>query len=131
MAENCVFCKIVRGEIPCYKVYEDEDFLAFLDVKPLTKGNALVIPKKHYRWVDDVPDFGEYFEVARKVGQATKKAFGAEFISYITIGLEVSHAHIRVVPRYKDDKHGGLVTLEVTEDFSDEEMKDIAKKFDI
>lgn len=126
--ESCIFCQVVAGKVPAYKVYEDNEFLAFLDIKPLTKGNALVVPKKHYRWVDDVPNFGDYFEAARKVGKAAQNAFDAHFISYITIGLEVPHAHIRVVPRYKDDKHGPLVTLDVVEDFGKEEMAEIAGK---
>ena len=61
--ENCIFCKIVSGEIPSYKVYEDNEFMAFLDVRPLNLGHTLVIPKKHYRWVWDVPNIGEYYEV--------------------------------------------------------------------
>lgn len=126
--QDCVFCKIVRGEIPCYKVYEDEDFLGFLDIRPLTKGNTLIIPKKHYHWVDDVPNFGDYFEVAKKIGLAAKKAFGAEWICYLTLGLEVSHAHIRVIPRYPDDLHGVVVDLEKIEKIPENEMRKIATK---
>jgi histidine triad (HIT) family protein len=126
--KGCVFCKIVRGEIPSHKVYEDEDFLAFLDIRPLTRGNCLVIPKKHFRWVYDVPNFGEYFEVAKKVGLAAKKAFGADWISFLTLGLEVEHAHIRVVPRYKKDLHKGLVDINVFEKFNAGEMAKIAEK---
>ncbi len=125
---ECIFCKIVKGELPCYKVYEDEDFLGFLDIRPLTKGNSLIIPKKHFRWVDEVPNFGDYFEVARKAGLAAKKVFGAKWISYITIGLEVPHAHIRVIPRYPDDLHGDLPDLNKIEEFSENEMKKIAEK---
>lgn len=129
--KDCIFCKIVKGEAPCYKVYEDDDFLAFLDIMPLTRGNALVIPKKHHRWVIDVPKFGEYWEVAKKVGLAAKKAFGSEWISFVTLGLQVFHAHIRVVPRYKDDLHDVVINLDKTESFSEQEMKDIAKKMKI
>jgi histidine triad (HIT) family protein len=125
---NCLFCKIVKGEIPSYKVYEDDNFLSFLDIRPLTKGNALVIPKKHYHWTYDVPSFGEYFEVAREVGLASKRAFGAEWISFLTLGLEVPHAHIRVIPRYKDDLHEIVVDINVFEKFDEYEMKEIAKK---
>ena len=128
MEDNCAFCKIVRKEIPADLVYEDEEFMGFLDIKPLTKGNALVIPKIHYRWVYDVPNFGEYFEVAKKIGLAIRKAFGAEWISFVTLGLEVPHAHIRVIPRYKNDLHGPLVDIEKFENFSDDEMEEIAEK---
>ena len=58
MNNDCVFCRIVRGELPCYKVYEDNDFLSFLDIRPLSRGNCLVIPKKHVKWVYDVENFG-------------------------------------------------------------------------
>lgn len=128
MDKNCVFCKIVKGEIPCYKLYEDSKFLAFLDIKPLTKGNFLVIPKKHYRWVYDVPNFGKYFEVGKKVGMAAKKAFNAEAFSFLTLGFEVPHAHIRVFPRYKNDLHRGVINTEKYEKFADAQMKKIAEK---
>lgn len=126
--KDCLFCKIVKGEIPCYKVYEDDDFVAFLDIRPLTKGNFLAVTKKHYRWAIDVPNFGDYFEVAKKVGLAAQRAFGAEWISFLTLGLEVPHAHIRVIPRYKKDLHKGLVDIEVFEKFSDEEMRETRDK---
>ncbi|QQG44449.1 MAG: HIT domain-containing protein [Candidatus Roizmanbacteria bacterium] len=100
--EDCIFDKIVRGELPSYKIYEDDKFMSFLDIHPRTRGHALVIPKKHYQWVYDVPEFGEYWEVALKVTKAQLKALNAEFISYVTYGLDVPHAHIHVIPRYKE-----------------------------
>lgn len=112
--------------MPSYKVYEDADFMAFLDIRPLTKGNCLVIPKKHYRWVFDVPNFGAYFEVARKVGLASQEAFDSKWISLLTLGWEVPHAHIRVIPRYEHDLHGPVVDIDKFEKFSDDEMKKIS-----
>ncbi len=76
--QDCIFCKIVNGEIPSNKVYEDEKFLAFLDINPLSPGHTQVIPKEHYRWVWDVPNIGEYFEVVKKIAKAQKKAFNVE-----------------------------------------------------
>lgn len=128
MKNECIFCRIIQGELPCYKLYEDKDFLAFLDIRPLTKGNALVVPKKHYRWTYDVVNFGKYFEIARKVGLAAKEAFNAEWICFLTLGFEVPHAHIRVIPRYKKDLHGTVVNPEVFEHFNPEQMEDIRKK---
>ncbi|SRR3989344_2186624 len=125
---DCIFCKIVKGEIPCYKTYEDDDFLGFLDIRPLTKGNSLIIPKKHFRWVYDVPHFGTYFEVAKKVGVSTQKAFGADWICFLTLGLEVPHAHIRVIPRYKNDLHAEIIDLKTIEHFDQKEMETIAVK---
>ncbi len=95
---DCIFCKIVRGEIPSYKVYEDNKFLAFLDINPQSPGHVQVIPKNHHRWVWDVPNVGEYFEVARKVALAQRKAFNTEWILEKIVGEDVEHAHIWVFP---------------------------------
>src|SRR3989344_1864582 len=95
---NCIFCKIVRGEIPSYKVYEDDQYLAFLDINPQSPGHVQVIPKEHYRWVWDTPDIGKYFEVVKKIAKAQQKAFGTNFILSKIIGDEVEHAHIWVYP---------------------------------
>jgi len=95
---DCVFCKIVKGEIPCHKIYEDDNFLAFLDINPVSPGHTQIIPKDHHRWVWEVPNVGEYFEVARKVAIAQGKAFNTDFILSKTIGNEVPHAHIWVFP---------------------------------
>jgi histidine triad (HIT) family protein len=88
----------VRGEIPAHKVYEDADFLAFLDINPLSPGHTLVIPKKHYRWVWDLPHIGPAFEVAQKIALAQKKAFDTELVISKVFGEEVPHAHIWVYP---------------------------------
>jgi histidine triad (HIT) family protein len=99
--ENCIFCKIVKGEIPAYKVYEDHKFLAFLDVRPRSPGHTLVIPKKHIRWAWDVPNIGEYFEVVRKIAKAQQKTFDTEAIWSAIQGDEVPHSHIGVFPNDK------------------------------
>ena len=95
---NCIFCKIARGEIPSYKVYEDDKYLAFLDIHPQSPGHTQVIPKEHYQWVWDIPKAGEYFEVAKKIALALRKAFGNEMIWSRIMGDEVAHAHIWVYP---------------------------------
>ncbi|MDE2071206.1 MAG: HIT domain-containing protein [Patescibacteria group bacterium] len=99
---NCIFCKIVRGEIPAHKVYEDDTYLAFLDIHPKAPGHTQVIPKAHTRWVWDVPDVGGYFEIARTIALAQRKAFGTEWILSRIIGDEVAHAHIWVYPSTED-----------------------------
>ncbi len=96
--DDCIFCKITLGEIPAIKVYEDDDFLAFIDIHPQSPGQVQVIPKKHHRWVWDVPNVGEYFEVARKIAKAQQKAFGTEWILGKIVGEDVHHAHIWVIP---------------------------------
>ncbi len=98
---ECIFCKIVRKEIPANIVYEDEKFIAFLDIRPISVGHTLVIPKEHYRWVWDVPDQGLYFEVASRVAKAQKKAFDVDMVLSKIVGEEVHHAHIWVYPDSK------------------------------
>lgn len=99
---NCIFCKIVKGEIPSHKVYEDENFFAFLDINPQSPGHTQVIPKEHYRWVWDTPRVGKYFEVVQKIAKAQQKAFETDFILSKIVGDEVPHAHIWVFPGIKD-----------------------------
>jgi histidine triad (HIT) family protein len=94
---GCVFCKIVDGEVPSTIVYEDEEHVAFLDIRPQSPGHTLVIPKSHVRWVWDVPDVGAYFEVTRTIARATQKAFCQEIHARI-LGEEVPHAHIWLYP---------------------------------
>lgn len=105
--DNCIFCKIVSGEIPATKIYEDKNFLAFLDIHPQSPGHAQVIPRAHYRWVWDVPSVGEYFEVVKKIAKAEQKAFGTDWILSKIVGDEVAHAHIWVFPsdEAKGDKN--------------------------
>ena len=96
--DDCAFCKIISGEIPSYTVYEDDDFLAFLDINPLSAGHTLVIPKSHYRWVWDVKNIDSYFRVTQKIAKALQKAFNIEMIQSKIVGEEVSHAHIWLFP---------------------------------
>jgi histidine triad (HIT) family protein len=101
---DCIFCKIVKGEIPCHKVYEDDNFLAFLDINPAASGHTLLIPKTHYRWVYDVPNFGEYWQVAQKIALNIKNSsLNPEYISFLTMGNEVPHSHIHIIPRSQSD----------------------------
>ena len=98
--DDCIFCKIVAGQIPCYKIYEDADFLAFLDIEPWVEGHTLVIPKKHYHWVWDVPpaEVGKYFAVAAKIAKHYQKVFPTEFVMSFIYGYDVPHAHIQLFP---------------------------------
>ncbi|MDP2593628.1 MAG: HIT domain-containing protein [bacterium] len=102
-SDKCIFCKIITREIPAEIVYEDGDFLAFLDIHPQSPGHTQIIPKKHYRWVWDMPaeEIGKYFKVAQKIALAERKAFDTEWILSKTVGDEVPHAHIWVFPNDK------------------------------
>lgn len=102
---NCIFCKIVKKEIPAHIVYEDTNFLAFLDIRPLSAGHTLVIPKTHHRWVWDMssdlsqsPNVGQYFAITTKIANAQKKSFGQDSVLCKIVGEEVPHAHIWVYP---------------------------------
>lgn len=96
--EDCIFCKIAKGEIPCYKIYEDENYTAFLDILPFCLGHTEVIPKKHYRWVWDVEDIGGYFAVCQKIANHYKKVLGIDLVISLVFGEGVSHAHIQILP---------------------------------
>ena len=95
-----LFTKIVLGEIPCYKVAENDKFLAFLDIQPLTKGHVLVIPKIEIDYIFDLEDdlLGEMMVFSKEVARKIKSAFPCEKIGITVIGLEVPHAHIHLVP---------------------------------
>jgi len=95
-----IFSRIVAGEIPCHKVAEDDNFLAFLDISPLAKGHLLVIPKLEIDYIFDMDDelyIGLHL-FARKVAIALKKAIPCARIGVTVIGLEVAHAHIHLIP---------------------------------
>src|SRR3989344_3938720 len=107
--DSCIFCKIIKGEIPSTKVYEDAETLAFLDIKPVNPGHTLVIPKKHYVDIHDMPD-----DAVAKVSVVAKKiadAFLKVGVKGVNIGMNngkaagqvVSHAHVHVMPRYGTD----------------------------
>jgi len=102
--ENCIFCQIVAGKSPCYKVYEDDLFLGFLDIYPGTPGHTLIVPKKHYLWVYDVPEFDKYWQAVLKITQGMQRALKPIFITYLTYGLQVPHAHIHILPRTEEDR---------------------------
>lgn len=95
-----IFTKIVNGEIPCHKIAETEDYLAFLDVFPLVKGHTLVIPKKEIDYIFDVEDelLAGLMLFSKKIAKVLKASISCERIGVAVIGLEVPHAHIHLVP---------------------------------
>ena len=98
-----IFTKIVQGEIPSYKIAEDDHHLAFLDMMPLVKGHCLIIPKQEVDLIFDLEneDFKNLWSFAQKVAQKMKKAFPDLRIAVAVIGLEVPHAHIHLIPIHK------------------------------
>ena len=107
---DCIFCKIVSGELPAEKVYEDDNVLAFLDINVINKGDVLVVPKKHYPDFLDIPsdELSEVIKITQKVAGAVEKAVNSDGYN-ISInnksaaGQAVMHLHIHIVPRFKDD----------------------------
>ena len=110
LENDCIFCKIVKGEIPSSKIYEDNDVLAFLDLFPVHKGHTLVIPKEHHETLLDVPDelLKKLIVAVKKIVSAVKKGVNADGISlsmsnYKAAGQVVPHAHFHIMPRYEND----------------------------
>lgn len=95
-----IFSKIIAGEIPCYKVAEDDQFFAFLDIRPLAKGHTLVIPKKEIDYIFDIEDdlLADMMKFSKKVGLAIEKVVPCKRMGMTVLGLEVPHAHIHLVP---------------------------------
>ena len=109
---SCIFCKIVAGEIPAIRVFEDSDVLAFMDIGPLVKGHTLVIPKAHHNLISETPDvvLAKVIAVVRRVAQAQREGLGAEGVNIhqangSAAGQVVPHLHFHVVPRFQHDGH--------------------------
>jgi len=110
LMDDCIFCKIGSGELPSTKLYEDDRFLAFLDIQPVSLGHALVIPKEHYQDISQVPEglLGGLFGLARCLGDETIAETGAAGFNIVVnrgvaAGQVVMHAHVHVIPREPDD----------------------------
>ena len=122
-----IFTKIVKGEIPCYKVAENDRFFAFLDINPLAKGHTLVVPKNATDYIFDIEDeeLGAMMVFAKKVAKAIKANYPCQKIGMTVIGLEVPHAHIHLVPI------NGVNDIDFRREkvkLTDEEFKEIASK---
>ncbi|MCR4680610.1 MAG: HIT family protein [Bacteroidales bacterium] len=98
--EDTIFTKIVKGEIPCYKIAENDKFFAFLDISPIAEGHTLVITKLQNDYIFDLPDdmLGEMMVFAKKVAVGIKKAFPCNRVGVAVIGIDVPHNHIHLVP---------------------------------
>jgi len=126
-SKDCIFCKIAKGEIPCYKIYEDKEVIAFLDAFPSMKGQSLVIPKKHLvPWLFGLDDntYTKLMLAAKKVAKAVDKAIKPFKTGIIVEGIELEHVHIKVFPFPKT----GLLGCHKKIEASKEEMEEIAEK---
>jgi len=112
MSANCIFCKIIAGEIPATKVYEDADVLAFLDIGPIIKGHTLVIPKQHHDPITATPEpvLAKLMAVVKKIATAQISGLGADGVNVVqangaAAGQVVPHIHFHVIPRFATDGH--------------------------
>jgi len=127
--EFCIFCKIVRKQAPASIIYEDETVMAFLDIRPLNEGHTLVIPKKHYVNVFDIPEdqLNKVHKVAKQVSIAIKEATNADGISIIqqngkAAGQDIFHLHVHAIPRFEGQKLPSFSALKEVERAKLDEM---------
>lgn len=120
-----VFTKIIKGEIPCYKVAETDDFLAFLDIRPLAKGHTLCIPKKEVDYFFDLDDetYSGLNLFAKKVAKALETHIECKRVGVLVIGTEVPHAHIHLIP-FKQEVQMSILSPKV--EITSKEMADLA-----
>ncbi len=125
--DDCIFCKIIKGVIPAEKIYEDDKILAFLDIKPVNPGHALVIPKKHYEKMETAPDevVSDVFVVAKKLMKVIKEEMLADFVALSVVGIDVPHFHVHLIPRYFDDK---MPVFWPKKEYKKDEKEKIAEK---
>lgn len=133
--DDCLFCKIVEGEIPSAKVYEDDHVYAFMDISQVTTGHTLVIPKVHTRDIYETPAdvAGELFARVPKIAQTIKETYnpvGMNLLNNneIMAGQSVFHLHIHIIPRYSDEDGFDAKWITRNDEFSMEELKEIAEK---
>jgi histidine triad (HIT) family protein len=129
--DDCLFCKIVRGELPSYKLYEDDKTIAFLDIFPVNAGHTLVVPKKHSTNIFDIAseDWLAVCEVVRKLSIAIEKGTAADGVNIAMnnrehAGQQVHHPHVHIIPRFKGD---GLKLMPQRKYLQDEAETTLAK----
>ena len=121
-----IFTKIIEGDIPCHKIAENDQFLAFLDISPLQKGHTLVIPKKEEDYIFDIEDqlLADMMVFAKRVATKIKSVMPCNRIGVAVVGLEVPHAHIHLVPMQNE---GDLLNFSDKKKFTPEEFQKITK----
>lgn len=115
---DCIFCKIINNEIPCYKVWENERFLVFLDIVPIKIGHVLLIPKNHSEEIFKLEDdlYNEIFQIAKKLSEPLRKATEAKKVGMMIVGFDINHSHIHLVPLYKGHEFNPEKAQKATED---------------
>lgn len=100
MTDNCLFCRITQGELPCHKIHEDDAVIAFLDLHPIRPGHTLVVPRHHHVWFEDMPEplAARVMAVSQGIARAQKRLYGVERVAMFFTGIHVPHVHAHVVP---------------------------------
>lgn len=131
--DNCIFCKIVEGEIPSHKVYEDESVVAFLDISQVTNGHTLVIPKHHARNIYELPEAvaSDVFKTVPRIANAIQRETGAIGMNILSnaeeiAGQTVYHFHIHLIPRFGHDDGFGAKWETHADDYSQDALKTLA-----
>jgi histidine triad (HIT) family protein len=129
--EDCIFCKIIKKEIPCDKIYENDNFLAFLDIQPVSSGHILIIPKIHTAWMQEVDDFtvSEIFKLSKRLMLAIKNELKCDYVQLSVGGTDVPHFHVHLIPRYFDDGFPKFKTKKYKDGEADEIIKKITSSF--
>lgn len=124
---SSIFTKIIEGEIPCYKIAENDTHFAFLDINPIARGHTLVVPKKEIDYLFDLPDplLADTIVFAKKIAAAIDTSLSPIRTGVIVEGLEVPHAHVHLVPIYKESQ---VVALGHSVDIPESEMQKISEK---
>ncbi|MFH1608750.1 MAG: HIT domain-containing protein [Patescibacteria group bacterium] len=124
--KNCIFCKIINKEIPCHQIYENDKFLAFLDIKPVSDGHLLIIPKNHIVWMQDADDetIAEIFKLTKKLMLALKNGLPCDYVQVGVVGNEMPHFHIHLIPRYNDL----VFPNPPTKEYKDSQEKELIQK---
>jgi len=102
--DDCIFCKIVNGDIPCFKIHENDDYLAFLDISAFVDGHTLVIPKKHYRFFWEVDEVGGYYKFVSEICKHFTEELGFKYVDTLTFGRMVLHAHVHLLPHNNENE---------------------------
>jgi histidine triad (HIT) family protein len=130
MEDDCVFCKIVKGEIPSDILWEDEYHIAILDINPYAKGHVMIIPREHSRWVWDIDDekYSKYMLAVKRVAGILRKAFGTDSVQEVIAGFGVAHVHIHLLPRTIDDGLNEIPNKPLEPKLSKKEIREISDK---
>ncbi len=128
--KDCIFCKIIKKEIPADIIYEDKDVLAFLDINPYVIGHTLIIPKKHSKWIWDM-NLKEYKTLMEKVyflADILRKAFNTKWVEEVIAGIGVKHTHVHLLPRKMNDGLGELPKEPLNPKPSEKKMRETLNK---